>query len=288
MPLTKSASRDAFKSNLKAEIAAGKPRAQSLAIAFRVQRDAKKRASGGRTTYDDTEGEKAARQRTADTIDRYNSASPIAVGTDNAFDIPDKNTFMPSDIMRAHFERGAPEHLASGGAPASPPFYVRSEARGLEHAGMIHSPIAGRTDRIPMSVRSGSFIMPADVVSGLGQGNSMAGASALNKLFKLGPYGSAGGAAPKSIAPKMAAMPRPQKMFADGGNVDAPTAPTLGQSPPVSIVAAGGEFSVPPEAVAQIGGGDISRGHDILDAFVKHVRAKTIKTLRKLPGPRKN
>ena len=44
MPLVKSKSKAAFKSNLKAEMAAGKPRNQALAIAFSVQRRAKKPA----------------------------------------------------------------------------------------------------------------------------------------------------------------------------------------------------------------------------------------------------
>lgn len=45
MPLVKSSSDAAFKSNLKAELAAGKPRNQSLAIAYDVKR--RNRAAGG-------------------------------------------------------------------------------------------------------------------------------------------------------------------------------------------------------------------------------------------------
>jgi hypothetical protein len=40
--LVKSASKGAFRANLKAEIKAGKPKKQSLAIAYSVQRKAKK------------------------------------------------------------------------------------------------------------------------------------------------------------------------------------------------------------------------------------------------------
>lgn len=40
MPLTKSKSKTAFKSNLKAELGAGKPKPQALAIAYSVQRKA--------------------------------------------------------------------------------------------------------------------------------------------------------------------------------------------------------------------------------------------------------
>ena len=46
MPLVKSKSDKAFKSNIKAEIAAGKPQKQAVAIAYSVQRKAKK-AEGG-------------------------------------------------------------------------------------------------------------------------------------------------------------------------------------------------------------------------------------------------
>src|SRR5262249_11465308 len=41
---------------------------------------------------------------------------------------------------------------------------------------MASSSIPGRTDRIPMRARPGSYVLPADVVSGLGQGNTHAGA----------------------------------------------------------------------------------------------------------------
>ena len=47
MPLTKSKSAEAFKSNVKAEIAAGKPQKQAVAIAYDVQRRAKKKDGGG-------------------------------------------------------------------------------------------------------------------------------------------------------------------------------------------------------------------------------------------------
>lgn len=47
MPLTKSKSKEAFKSNLKAEMKAGKPKDQALAIAYRIQREAKKANGGG-------------------------------------------------------------------------------------------------------------------------------------------------------------------------------------------------------------------------------------------------
>jgi hypothetical protein len=47
MPLVKSSSPEAFTKNLKAEIHAGKPMKQSLAIAYSMKRKAKKMSSGG-------------------------------------------------------------------------------------------------------------------------------------------------------------------------------------------------------------------------------------------------
>jgi len=41
MPLTKSPAKRAFVENLKAEVKAGKPKTQALAIAYSVQRKAK-------------------------------------------------------------------------------------------------------------------------------------------------------------------------------------------------------------------------------------------------------
>lgn len=43
MPLKKSSGDKAFKANVKAEIKAGKPQKQAVAIAYSVKRDAKKK-----------------------------------------------------------------------------------------------------------------------------------------------------------------------------------------------------------------------------------------------------
>jgi hypothetical protein len=46
-----------------------------------------------------------------------------------------------------------------------------------------------------------------------------------------------------------------------------------------------GEIVLTPQQVSALGGGDLKRGHRILDHFVVHVRKKNIETLKKLPGP---
>lgn len=56
----------------------------------------------------------------------------------------------------------------------------------------------------------------------------------------------------------------------------------------IPIVAAGGEYVIPPHDVLRIGNGDLDNGHKILDSFVKKMRQKTIKTLQRLPGPKKD
>ena len=43
MPLKKSASKDAFKSNIKTEMAHGKPQKQAVAIAYAMKREAAKK-----------------------------------------------------------------------------------------------------------------------------------------------------------------------------------------------------------------------------------------------------
>ena len=164
-------------------------------------------------------------------------------------------------------------------AGGSVPFYARSAARRIEQSGMVHSPTGGRSDMLPANVRSGSFVMPADTISSIGGGNSMAGAAALNKLFKMAPGGAAmphpamGG----GMKIPTAGMMKGRKGFADGGDIGVPTDVSL----------SGGEFVVPPEKIAEIGGGDLERGHALLTKMVEHIRKKTIKTLKRLPKPKK-
>ena len=122
------------------------------------------------------------------------------------------------------------------------------------HVGPIHSPVAGRTDHLPMHVPSGSYVIPADIISAMGEGNTMAGFRIAKSIFGSNPQARA-----------------------DGGQVQA-----------VPIVAAGGEYVIHPDNVRRIGGGDLDVGHRSLDSFVKKMRAKTVKTLQNLPGPKKD
>ena len=144
------------------------------------------------------------------------------------------------------------------------------------HKGAIHSSVAGRTDHLPMHVASGSYVIPADIISAMGEGNSMAGFKVAKNIFSApGPYGQSTDSLPYGASGLPYGVPSPKK--AAGGSTDA-----------VPIVAAGGEYVIPPEDVMHLGGGDMDHGHKILDAFVKKMRQKTIKTLQGLPGPKKD
>jgi hypothetical protein len=174
-----------------------------------------------------------------------------------------KDFDMPQGEKRGGYIRGP--RMAAGGTPC--------------HSGIINMAVGGRTDHIPMNVMEGSYVLPADIVSGLGEGNTMAGSKILDQMMKTGPAGVA--------LPKFRASPRfpepPKPMAARGGMMSQPA-----PSRPVPIIAAGGEYVVPPDAVRDLGKGDLSAGHDYLDNFVKYVRGHLVKTLSKLPGPKKD
>ena len=87
--------------------------------------------------------------------------------------------------------------LASGGfsAPTAPSYFEREASRGVMNdtyhpGGLIESDVAGRTDRVPHAVAADSFVMPADVVSSIGQGNTLAGAKILDAIMSSGPFGT--------------------------------------------------------------------------------------------------
>lgn len=120
---------------------------------------------------------------------------------------------------------------------------------GAVLAGPVVGPTGGREDALPVDVAHGSFVVPADVVSHLGTGNSLAGMKKLETTFG------------KSQS----------RSRASGGAVP--------------IMISDGEFVLSPDQVAKIGGGDVERGHQILDKMVLKLRDDHIKTLKSLPPP---
>jgi hypothetical protein len=227
MPLVQSSSREAVSENIRREKAAGKPQAQSVAIALETQRR-NRHASGG--------------------------------------------------LAGASY--------ADGGGLLSPatetPYFARSAERELianeqyHPGGFVNSAVAGRTDRLPLAVGTDSHVLPADVVSGAGQGNSLAGAHILSAALKIGPYGTdpmrgARGSGP----PRPPSLPSDMRPFAKGGN------------PPARILAAGGELIVPPHRVYEIGGGNMKRGHERLDEMIRRIRKHAAEFLKHAPAPKR-
>ena len=143
------------------------------------------------------------------------------------------------------------------------------------HEGPIHSPVAGRTDHLPMNVKSGSYVIPADIISSMGEGNTMAGFKIARQMFSSKPYFQTS-KMPYSAEGTPYTKGKPYGARASGGET------------PVEIVAAGGEYVINPDDVTHLGGGDIDHGHEILDHFVTGYRKKTIETLKKLPGPKRD
>lgn len=320
MPLKKGKSKESVSSNIRELVHSGRPQKQAIAIALDVARRSKKADGGAPVTVVDpsiynaqlltTLGAKPAvpgADKTGKTPDGTVAGAPAASpimqqmvadmgggGGGGQGDSGGSNFGGSSDSGTAGgvngsdygggsgsspgSEGGSPANLASGG----PAFFGGGEGTTTKvHVGPIHSPVAGRTDHLPMHVPSGSYVIPADIISAMGEGNTMAGFKVANTIFSRipGMTGMPGQQAipSKGSTPGMDAQLGLQGK-AKGGSIEEA----------VPIVAAGGEYVISPDDVRRIGEGDLDKGHQELDLFVKAMRAKTIKTLQKLPPPKKN
>lgn len=327
MPLKKGSSDKVVSSNIRELIDAGRPQKQAVAIALDVARR-KAKATGGELT-NPTYNAQLLSQFGANTEVDPATGKPKtkdatgAAGAAGAPIAPVNQPFPQSgpdggggggDGSAGGLGDSAPgassENAGSGGpsAAGSPAgdgggTMGGAMARGGEatmggtmtkvHSGPIRASVAGRTDHLPIHVPAGAYVIPADIISGMGEGNTDAGFKVAKNIFsapfyaggpKSQPYG--GMKTPYGENPKMAygqpiaepyGMPMPGK--AHGGNVEEDAAP---------IVAAGGEYVIHPDDVSWIGGGDMDAGHKELDRFVKMYRKHLIDTLKKLPGPKKD
>jgi len=191
-------------------------------------------------------------------------------------------------------------------------------------AHLINSSVAGRSDRIPMRARTGSFVIPADVVSGLGEGNTMAGAKMWGQLLTHSVTGAAAGmkkgaapglkggigrmGAPRGPGSHVPSPPRPvvappQKVpfqnlpvsspglphgFAEGGFMGHNNGPPMDDGDDTTpIITAGGEMLVDPEIMTALGGGDPKVGTEIMCKSIEGVRKQVQAFQKTLPGPSK-
>jgi hypothetical protein len=137
-----------------------------------------------------------------------------------------------------------------------------------KHPKVYHGPlkaaIPGRTDRLPIHVYSGSYVLPADIVSSLAEGNTEAGYDVIKRMVNEA----------KSKGGRVGM----QQKYGLHGHFHEPRSV-------VPCIVAGGEYILSPDEVEAFGDGDINAGHKVLDDFVKSQRKKHIKTLQKLPPP---
>lgn len=124
--------------------------------------------------------------------------------------------------------------------------------KATHNGGLIQSAAPGRADTLPVALPRGAYVMPADVVSQLGQGNTNAGARVLDKRV------------PGDV--------QDDGKYARGGVVHGRVS--------------GGEYVVAPHRVAAMGGGDPRKGAGLLDYVVRKTRADNAQQSGLLPGPK--
>ena len=177
------------------------------------------------------------------------------------------------------------------------PSWTRQDWRqaGDVSTGFLGGASLGRADSIRTKAPAGSYILPSDVISGLGEGNSLAGSRVFDEILHSMPYGIQGsqqkGGRGSPRAPSLSLSASKGGEVKDGAGAE-----------PVDVLLSDGERVVLPHHVKMFGaiaaqdlakkhGGSPDRwdklklGHRVLDSFVLNERAKHIKKLKSLPGP---
>ena len=196
---------------------------------------------------------------------------------------PTPSPTQPSPIAATGMmrNRGGALPRASGGFSMakgpnlSPSWQERSAAREMR-TGPILSAVPGRTDRHAVNVPSSSYVIPADVVSGRGQGNTLAGMNAMQHMFRMAGGGDRAMGLPRP--------PKPMAMMHSGGGKKG--GHRVGD--PVPVILAGGEFVVPPDRLMEVVHPNLDEAHRIMDSWILLERKKHRDTLAKLPGPAKD
>jgi hypothetical protein len=194
---------------------------------------------------------------------------------------------IPADPTQLVARGGTVMRRADGGdmgisASQGMPSWTRSEASSMDRgsSGFLHGGTAGRTDAVTTQAPGGSYVIPAEVVAGIGEGNSLAGARFIQDAVSTGPWGTplprgggGGRGLPHPVAPPVGR--------AGGGGL-------AGEPAPVPVKLSDGEFVIHPDQVMRIGDGDLKRGQLVLDHMVEALHSKHIRDLKKYPGPVKD
>jgi hypothetical protein len=146
-----------------------------------------------------------------------------------------------------HADAGMGAPVAGLGAPG--------EGVPIQEEGLVDSATPGRADLLHVRVRRGSYVIPADVVSGVGQGNTDAGVRILESRLSSGELPG----------------------LARGG---------LAAADLVEVRLSGGEYVLNPETVEVLGQGHHEAGAKRLDGFIARVREHVMKKAATMPAPR--
>lgn len=191
---------------------------------------------------------------------------------------------------QAYARGGTVKRDIGGGVSMSDamPYWARHEATaGAGNSGFLNGATAGRADQVKTQAPPGAYVIPADVIAGLGEGNSLSGARVMQGLLDSGPYGTrlprAGG---RNTIPRPPHLPSNLK---SGGTIPifnpkerANGGANTGETP---VDLSDGEFLIHPADVDRFGNGDRSRGHAFFDKWVVRKRKEHISKLKSLPGP---
>lgn len=259
----------------------GKKRANAQAIAIAMSNERKGRAFGGGLVPNmPVMNSPMAKAMAAPLPSSTPAAAPVGM-----------NRLAPNMGVAPQMTPGVMPGRAFGGAglvktpSMNPTWQEKAEARNMTR-GPILSAVPGRTDAHFTHVPSGSYVIPADIVSGRGEGNTLAGMNSLQKMFKMGPYGS--GMPHMGGRSSMPSPPKLGKLASGGGKYGN----HIGK--PVKVKLAGGEIVVPPEHVLETMQRvtkrkmSLDEAHRIMDAWIIKERKKLRKTLAKLPPPAKD
>lgn len=302
----------------------GAPERIAIATANKLS-EHHKRMSGGGILHRDIGGVMPSSQNqnpmTQGMIQRYASMSPeqLAQLASMMGNTPQgqviQKLLQQKRVMGAQQQQQAPAQQAPG-APGAPvaaarggilhrdiggmapsmetPWWTKAEARGETSggSGFLAGSTPGRADALKTTAPAGSYVLPADVVAGLGQGNSLAGARATQEMLSTGPHGM-----PLPRGGGRSTMPRPPPEYREGqgeanGGYVASSGLKLYRAGGVSgpggdtpVLLSHGEYVVAPEDVQRFGTGDHKKGIEWFDKFVVEQRRKQIEKLKKLPGP---
>lgn len=212
------------------------------------------------------------------------------------------------------FRRGGAPKRDMGGMSMSTdtPWWTRSEARDAD-SGLLHGTTPGQADAIKTTAPAGGFVVPAEVVAHLGQGNTLAGSRVMQSILDTGPGGMplqhhGGGRGP----PRPPELPRSeQQEFKRGGapmlhgrkigpdqfetHLDHPVVPVFpakargggekvehGKTP---VDLSDGEFFVSPHHVTAWGGGDHDSGIRIWNKWTWRKHLEHLESLKGYKGP---